>query len=427
MTEHAIVYLDPRDLPPDPNNARRHPRDQLDQLKALIKRFGFTAPVLLKTSGMIGAGHGRQEAAVELIAEGVPIGRSPDGVKVPTITLDLTEDEWRAYALADNRVALGAEWDMEMLRRELGEVRSLGFDLSLTAFSTDELSQIFAPPPSPRNPEVVPDAPVSPVSRPGDVWVLGPHILVCGDCTDPDTVAAALNGFVPHLMVTDPPYGVDYDPAWRNKALGENCAATGAVLNDGRADWREAWRLFPGEVAYVWHADGKRPEVEASLVACGFEVRSNIIWAKQHFTLGRGHYHHQHEPCLYLVRRGGKGHWVGGRKQSTVWSIDNGLSQGGPRGAEDAGTGHGTQKPVECMARPIRNNSNKGDRVYEPFSGSGTTIMAAHLNGRICHAIELNPAYVDVAVRRWETYTGETAFLSTGASFASVQAERHTA
>lgn len=424
--DHVIEYRDPRGLIADPHNARTHPQAQVDEIKAGFRRFGFTNPVLLKPSGMIGAGHGRQIAALQMIEAGETIKRTPDGVSIPTITLHgLTDAEWVAYAIADNKIATNSGWDADMLRRSFGELRGLGFDLALTGFSTDEVGTLFAEAKTRGDPNKVPDAPAKPVSQLGDVWILGPHIIVCGDCTDPDTVALALNGFKPHLMVTDPPYGVDYDPAWRNAALGENCIATGAVLNDGKADWREAWRLFPGEVGYIWHADTKRAEVEASLIACGFEVRANIIWAKQHFTLGRGHYHHKHEPALYVVRKGGKGHWVGGRKQSTVWDdIDNGLSQGGPRGAEDAGTGHGTQKPVECMARPIRNNSDKGDRVYEPFSGSGTTIMAAHLNGRICHAVELNPAYVDVAVERWQTYTGETAFHASGASFSTIRGER---
>lgn len=418
---HVIEYRDPRSLTPDPNNARTHPQSQLDEIKAGFRRFGFTNPVLLKPSGMIGAGHGRQEAAIQMIAAGEPIKRTPDGVSIPTIVLHgLSEDEWRAYAIADNKIAANAGWDEDMLRRELGDLKSLGFDLALTGFSTDEVGTLFAPPPSTRDPERTPEAPVRPVSVLGDLWRLGPHLIICGSSTDQETVTRVLDGFKPHLMVTDPPYGVDYDPTWRGKALGEGKRgrATGLVMNDGQADWREAWALFPGDVAYVWHSGTKADIVAASLHATSFEIRAQIIWNKANMVIGRGHYHPKHEPCWYAVRKGGTGHWQGSRKETTVWDIEHRKSE----------TGHGTQKPLEAMARPIRNNSAKGDRIYEPFSGSGTTIMAAHLNGRICHAIELDPKYVDVAVTRWSEYTGEAAVhADTGQSFADVKAERHAA
>jgi DNA modification methylase len=172
------------------------------------------------------------------------------------------------------------------------------------------------------------------------------------------------------------------------------------VLNDDRADWRDAWALFPGDVAYVWHADLRAREVVESLEACEFQMRAQIVWAKDQLAMSRGHYHFQHEPCWYAVRKGATGHWSGDRKQSTLWEIPK------PRKSE---TGHSTQKPVECMKRPIENNSKPGDYVYEPFSGSGTTIIAAEMAGRKCLAIELNPAYVDVAVMRWQTFTGKVA------------------
>jgi len=177
--------------------------------------------------------------------------------------------------------------------------------------------------------------------------------------------------------------------------------AAGKVLNDDRADWREAWALFPGVVAYVWHADLRARDVVESLQACDFVLRAQIIWDKGRPIMSRGHYHFQHEPCWYAVRKNATAHWAGDRKQSTVWAIEHRKSE----------TGHGTQKPVECMKRPIENHSSPGQAVYEPFSGSGTTLIAAELTGRTCHAIELNPAYVDVAVKRWEAFTGEKAAL----------------
>ncbi|MBL9048393.1 MAG: site-specific DNA-methyltransferase, partial [Tabrizicola sp.] len=202
---------------------------------------------------------------------------------------------------------------------------------------------------------------------------------------------------------TDPPYGVEYDANWRNERVRSNGSpiagrAVGKVMNDGQADWREAWAQFPGEVAYVWCASLFNHVVAESLLASGYELRSLIIWGKNQFAIGRSDYHWQHEPCWYAVRKGATGHWSGDRKQTTLWHIDK------PQKSE---TGHSTQKPVECMKRPIENNSSPGQAVYEPFSGSGTTIIAAEMTGRACHAIELSPQYVDVAVRRWQQFTGQ--------------------
>jgi DNA modification methylase len=249
----------------------------------------------------------------------------------------------------------------------------------------------------------------------------GGHRLLCGDSTVATDVERVLGGVEPHLMVTDPPYGVEYDPGWRNKAkFGDGYShsgrALGEVKNDDRADWREAWALFPGTVVYVWHGSAHTSEVQASLEACDFYVRTQIIWAKSQLVIGRGHYHAQHEPCWYAVRKGATGHWTGDRKQTTLWQIDKN------RKSE---TGHSTQKPVECMKRPIENNSSPGQAVYEPFSGSGTTIIAAEMTGRVAHAIEITPAYVDVAVKRWAEFTGKQAALDgDGRDFDTVAAQR---
>jgi hypothetical protein len=209
---------------------------------------------------------------------------------------------------------------------------------------------------------------------------------------------------------------VNYDPAWRIRAgVNLNERKLGRVANDDRADWREAWALFPGTVAYVWHA-GYTSEVQQSLEAAGLEVRAQIIWAKDRFALSRGHYHWQHEPSWYAVRGTSSSHWSGDRKQSTLWTIS---------AREDGGHGHGTQKPIECMRRPIENNSSPGQAIYEPFSGSGTTIIGAEMTGRSCCAIELEPAYVDVAVLRWQAFTGQTATLEGDKrSFTEVATER---
>jgi DNA modification methylase len=228
--------------------------------------------------------------------------------------------------------------------------------------------------------------------------------LLCGDSTVVTDVDRLLGGAKPHLLVSDPPYGVEYAPEWRNEAGVSTTTRTGKVANDDRADWREAWALFPGEVAYVWHAGIHADVVAESLRACDFEIRSQIIWSKPRFVLSRGHYHWQHEPCWYAVRKTATGHWQGARDQATVWAIGSG-------GDEDEATFHGTQKPVECMRRPMINNSAEGDGVYEPFAGSGTTVIAAETTGRICFAMELNPAYCDVVVGRWQKLTGGKAIL----------------
>jgi hypothetical protein len=211
-------------------------------------------------------------------------------------------------------LALSAGWDDDLLRIELGELQADGFDLALTGFDPLEIAGLLAEPTTGlTDPDEVPEVPASPVSRLGDLWQLGRHRLFCGDSTDPAAVEAVLAGVRPHLMVTDPPYGVEYDPAWRNTALeGSKTERTGEVLNDHRADWREAWALFSGEVAYVWHGALHATTVADSLASCGFEIRAQIIWAKERLVMGRGHYHWQHEPCWYAVR--GTGHWSGDRK-----------------------------------------------------------------------------------------------------------------
>jgi DNA modification methylase len=245
----------------------------------------------------------------------------------------------------------------------------------------------------------IPEVAAVAVSMRGDVWCLGPHRVICGDSTDAGTVKALLGHVAPGLMVTDPPYGVLYDPEWRHRAGVNNSARTGQVRNDERADWAEAWALFPGNIAYVWHGALHATTVAESLTKTGFAIRAQIIWAKERLVIGRGDYHWQHEPCWYGVRT--KGNWTGDRKQTTLWTI--------PSGGQDTETIHGTQKPVECMRRPMLNNSNPGQAVYEPFLGSGTTLIAAQSCGRVCFAIELDPLYVDVAVKRWQAFTGEQA------------------
>jgi DNA modification methylase len=394
-------------------NARTHSEGQVAQIAGSIAEFGFNVPVLVDERGVLIAGHGRLLAARHLgLAE------------VPVIRLDhLTDAQARAYRLADNQLALNAGWDDELLAAELARLQEDGFSLDLIGFSDEDLDRLMAEADAEGDgageagdENEIPEPPADPVTRPGDLWILGKHHLLCGDSTNATDVERLLAGATPHLMVTDPPYGVEYDPSWRNQAGVSSTSRTGKVANDDRADWREAWALFPGEVAYVWHAAIFAKTVADSLEANDFKVRAQIIWSKPRFVLGRGDYHWQHEPCIYAVRKNGTGHWQGARDQATVWAIGNG-------GDEDEATVHGTQKPVECMRRPILNNSAEGDGVYEPFAGSGTTVIAAETTGRICFAMELNPAYADVIVGRWQKLTGQKAILDgDGRSFEEIAA-----
>lgn len=397
------------ELVPYARNARTHSPEQVDQIAASIREWGWTTAVLIDEQGGIIAGHGRILAAHKL------------GIKdVPTMMArGWTEAQKRAYILADNKLALNAGWDAELLKTELLDLDHMNVDLTMLGWSDEELADIFAPiwgDEDMERAEETPEPPVNPVTVLGDVWILGNHRIICGDSTSADVVSKLLGPVKPHLMVTDPPYGVEYDAEWRDKA-GLGSKAHGKVENDSRADWREAWALFPGEVAYVWHAGVFSPVVAASLEACAFSMRALIVWVKSRAPISRGHYHHRHEPCWYAVKKNGTGHWQGDRKQNTAWEIDT------PRASE---TGHSTQKPVECMRRPIENNSSPGQAVYEPFSGSGTTIIAGEMTGRHVYAIELSPAYVDVAVQRWQDFTKKKATLeATGQTFDEVSDARY--
>lgn len=404
----AIEHRPVCDLIPYANNARTHSEAQVAQIAGSIREFGFNNPVLVDGQNGIIAGHGRVLAAQKLGLNTVPV-----------IELaHLSETQKRAYILADNRLAEQAGWDRDLLSLELADLSEIGFDLGTLGFEGAELDALLNHGQTDPREEATPEPPRDPVSQAGDVWQLGPHRLLCGDATDPVAVRLLLNGVSPHLMVTDPPYGVEYDPDWRNRAGASDTKRTGKVLNDNRADWREAWALFPGDVAYVWHGALHATTVAESLVASGFDIRSQIIWAKDRHVLSRGHYHWQHEPAWYAVR--GKGHWSGDRKQSTLWSI--------PNRDQDVETVHGTQKPVECMRRPILNNSSPGQVIYEPFCGSGTTLIAAQSAKRICFAIELDPAYVDVAVLRWQAFTDQDAVLDgDGRSFSEIACARQKA
>jgi hypothetical protein len=252
--------------------------------------------------------------------------------------------------------------------------------------------------------------PITPTSIvPGDLFELGPHRLVCGDATVAAEVGVVVQDARPVVLITDPPYGVAYDPAWRIRAGCPGRHAVGAVRNDDRVDWGAALAHFAGPVAYLWHAGLHSGTVAQMVQASGFEIRAQIIWVKPHFVLGRGDFHWQHEPCVYAVRAGHASNWCGGRGQSTVWSVAHLNPFAGGHDAANPDTGHSTQKPVALYERALICNSAPGDAMLDPFVGSGTALIAAQKTGRRCLAMELEPTYVQLAVDRWEAYTGQVA------------------
>jgi len=353
--------------------------------------------VLAKSDGSLIDGHLRIKAAKRLGMTEVPV----------VLCDDLSEAEIKALRISINRMAELAEWDEELLMTELEGLAAEGITMDDVGFDLDALEELGASAEPEGNPEADAEPQIDKAEElrakwgvePGQLWELGDHRILCGDSTKAEDVARALDGAKPLLMVTDPPYGVEYDADWRNHTndLGRSARAVGKVMNDDRADWTEAWQLFSGDVAYVWHAGNKAHTVADSLISCGLEIVAQIIWAKNNMVIGRGNYHPKHEPCWYAVRKGGKRNFTDDRTQTTLWEIDK------PQKSE---TGHSTQKPVECMARPIRNHDS--EFVYEPFSGSGTTIIACEQLGRKCRAIEISPAYCAVAIQRWADATGKT-------------------
>jgi len=406
---HTVAKVE--DLIPYALNSRTHSDEQVAQLAASIREFGFTNPVLVDEANNLIAGHGRLLAARKLKMEQVPA----------VVVTGLDERKRRALVIADNKLALNAGWDDEALRVELEDLA--GDFGALMGFSEDELVELLKSDEGTEgltDEDAVPEAPEAPVTVEGDVWLLGRHRLMCGDSTSIDAVERLMDGVAPHLMVTDPPYGVSYDPQDGAKRAGIKSGVTGKVLNDDKADWSDAWSLFSGSVAYVWHAGTKAHIVADSLVSNGFEIRGQIIWAKTGHILSRGHYHQMHEPCWYAVR--GDASWQGARDQDTVWRI------GKDRKGDDKQTNHGTQKPVEVMLRPILNNSCTGQGVYEPFCGSGTTLIACEKSGRCCLAMELDPKYCDVIIQRWQDFTREQATLeATGQTYDQLKQEREAA
>jgi DNA modification methylase len=387
--ELRIEYWPIERLIPSARNARTHSAPQIAEIAGSIRAFGFTNPLLVGENSDIVAGHGRLAAA-----------RLLGLTEVPVIPLrGLNDVERRMLMLADNRIALNAGWNLELLKLELADLSTLGADLKGLGFNEQELMRALGGTSGLIPEDAVPEPSEDAVSKPGDIWLLSRHRIGCGDSTDASFVSAVLGDGLPNLMVTDPPYGVEYDPAWRHRRGVNHSARKDKIKNDEIADWTPAWNLFPGEIAYIWHGALRSTIVAESLSKAGFNIRAQIVWAKERLVMSQGDYHWQHEPCWYAVRK--HGNWTGDRKQTTLWNI--------PTTGQDAETKHATQKPVECMRRPMLNNSAPGDAVYEPFLGSGTTLIAAQSCNRSCHGLEIDPLFVDLAIRRWQAFSGEKA------------------
>lgn len=380
--------ISPEKLTANPKNWRSHPKHQREALKAVLDEVGWVQQVIVnKTTGLIIDGHLRVAMAIERNEK-----------KIPVNYVELNEEEEALILATIDPIAAMANIDSENLNNLLQELDIENEEINQMLNKLAKEAGIDSLGQDLQDPDDSPELSKKVITNYGDIWLLGEHRIMCGDSTMKEDVNKLLNGAKPRLCITDPPYGVEYNPAWRGN-LNKARRRTGEIENDDRLDWEETWLLSPSDIFYCWHADRHASVVQKSMEAAAYKIRCQIIWSKPHFVIGRGHYSTRHEPCWYAVRKGAKAHWIGDRSQSTIWEISLDKNVEG---------GHSTQKPVECMERPLRNH--KGD-VYDPFIGSGTTLIAAERLKRRCYGMEIDPHYVDVIIKRWQNFTGKKAIL----------------
>ena len=410
MTEKLTVKYRPvSELVPYVRNARTHSDEQVAQLAGSIKEFGWTNPILVDDDGGIIAGHGRLLAAQRLKMD-----------EVPTIEIGgLSEAQRRALVLADNKLALNAGWDIDLLKVELGDLNEQGFDIALTGFSVDELSKLLAPAGTEglTDPDDTPEVPVDPVSKPGDVWVCGPHRVMCGSSLEQTAVDKLCAGQAVDMLLTDPPYNVAYTGKTKEALTIKNDSMDDQSFRDFLRDaFVSADTVMKaGAVFYIWHADLEGYNFRGACKDANWKVRQCLIWRKNSMVMGRQDYHWQHEPCLYGWKEGASHLWASDRKQTTILDFDR------PSRSEK----HPTMKPVALFEYQLLNNTKGGDIVLDSFGGSGTTLIAAEKNGRVARLMELDPKYVDVIVQRWQEFTGKQATLeSDGRTFAECQSSK---
>ena len=395
-------------LLPYAKNSRTHSDAQVAQIAASMKEWGWTTPILIDESGQIIAGHGRILAARKLGYDQAPV----------MVAEGWSDAKKRAYVIADNKLALNAGWDDELLALELSELGELGFDMELTGFTLEEIDALTPEEIAPglTDEDAVPEVQAEPVSKLGDVWLLGKHRVMCGDSTSIEALEQLCGGQLVDMWLTDPPYNVAYEG-------GTKDALT--IKNDSMADdqFRQFLRdsyvaadavMKPGAVFYIWHADSEGYNFRGAAQDAGWKVRQCLIWKKSSLVMGRQDYHWKHEPCLYGWKDGSGHLWAADRKQTTILEFDKPSRNGE----------HPTMKPVALFEYQMLNNTKGGDIVLDSFGGSGTTLLAAEKNGRYARLMELDPKYVDVIVRRWQEFTGKQAtHAATGATFAEVEAD----
>lgn len=401
---HQTLSIDK--LIPYAKNSRTHSDAQVAQIAASIQEWGFTTPILIDDQHSVIAGHGRLAAARKLGLTEVPV----------IVATGWTDAQKRAYVIADNKLALNAGWDNELLALELGELGDLGFDLDLVGFADDEIAALMPVEIEPGliDPDDAPAVQENSITVPGDVWIMGKHRLLCGDSTSISDLEKLTNGQLVDMWLTDPPYNVAYEGKTKDSLTIKNDAMEDDKF---RQFLRDAYTaadtvMKPGAVFYIWHADLEGYNFRGAAKDAGWTVRQCLIWKKSSMVIGRQDYHWKHEPCLYGWKEGAGHLWAADRKQTTILEFDKPSRNGE----------HPTMKPVSLFEYQMLNNTKGGDIVLDSFGGSGTTLIAAEKNGRVARLMELDPKYCDVIVKRWQEFTGKIAIhAETGKPFAEVK------